>query len=87
MGLKAPGDYSDQFWSNKMSVLLCEVPKPNIFMISGFLNPWSPLFMEVNIQKILQTNKKHMDAFLKILFVNMGIYNSENIGQCMHRSF
>ena len=23
MGFKAPGNYSDQFWSNKISVLLC----------------------------------------------------------------
>ena len=37
--LKAPGNYSDQLWSNKILVLLGEGPTPNIFMISGFLSP------------------------------------------------
>ena len=34
IGLKAPGDYSDQFWSNNFSILLCEGPKPPNSMIS-----------------------------------------------------
>ena len=36
IGLEALGNYSDQFWSNKILVLLCEEPKPPNSMISGF---------------------------------------------------
>ena len=36
IGLKAPWDYSDQFWSHKILVLLCEGLKPPNSMISGF---------------------------------------------------
>ena len=28
IGLKTPGDYSASFWFNKISILLCEGPKP-----------------------------------------------------------
>ena len=31
-----------------MSVLLCEGPKPNISMISGFFTPGGPLCMHLN---------------------------------------
>ena len=34
IGLKAPGNCSDQFGSNNFSILLCEVPKPPNSMIS-----------------------------------------------------
>ena len=44
IGLKAPGNDSVSFWSDKILVLLCEGPKPNMSMISGFLNPKEPLF-------------------------------------------
>ena len=40
IGLKAAGNDSDQFGSNKISVLLCEGPKPPNSMISGFVNPY-----------------------------------------------
>ena len=33
IGFKALGDYLNQFWSNKVSVLLCEGPKPPNCMI------------------------------------------------------
>ena len=52
MGLKALGNYSDQFWSNKISVLLCEGPKPQNSMISGFLDPYYPLLMDLDMLKI-----------------------------------
>ena len=42
ISLKAPGNYLDQFGSNKMSVSLWEGPKPDTSMISGFLTPESP---------------------------------------------
>ena len=51
VGLTAPGNYSDQFWSNKNLVLLCEGPKPKMFIYSGFLNPWSFVFMDLNMPK------------------------------------
>ena len=46
MGLKAPGNYLDQFGFNQMSVLLLlERPKPNIFMVRRVGRPhkeWIP---------------------------------------------
>ena len=36
IGLKALGNYSASFWSHTFSNLLCERPKPNTSMISGF---------------------------------------------------
>ena len=56
IGLKALGNYSDQFWSNKTPILLCEGPKPNISMTSGFFTPWSPVLMASIIIKYF---KKH----------------------------
>ena len=35
--IKAPGNYSASIRSNKFSILSLEGPKPNKFMISGFL--------------------------------------------------
>ena len=58
IGLKAPGNYSDQFWSNKIVVLLCVEPKPNISMTSGFVRSWEPVFMDLNIPKYYNETKK-----------------------------
>ena len=38
IGLKAPRNYTDYFWSNNCSILLCEGPKPPNAMISRFLD-------------------------------------------------
>ena len=40
-------NYSDQFWSNQISVLLCKAPTPNTSMIYGFASPGEPLFMDL----------------------------------------
>ena len=67
--MKAPGNYLDQIWSNKISVLLCEEPKPNISMISGFLRPGEPLFIEFiipNYFNIIRKTWKHVWLFLQI---------------------
>ena len=69
IGLKALGDYLDQFSSNKVSVLWFGGQKPNIFMISGFVDPWDPLFLDFNIPNDFKKYKKIMETFLKILFV------------------
>ena len=53
ISLKAPGNYSASFRSNKTLVLLCEGPKPNISMISGFLDPWD-LWILLHQNTILQ---------------------------------
>ncbi len=55
MGLKAPGNYSDQFWFNKMSVSLCEGPRPQNSMISGFLRPVGTLIYGFEYTNSLQT--------------------------------
>ena len=39
VGLKAPGNYFDQSWSNQISIWLCEGPKPSNSMISWFFGP------------------------------------------------
>ena len=52
--LKAPGNYSDQFWSNKVSVLLCEGPELDISMIYGFGALGELLFMDLYYTRILQ---------------------------------
>ena len=59
IGLKAPGIYLDQFWSNKISVLLCEGAKPQNSMISGFVDPLGALISGLNIQKTLQKTDKY----------------------------
>ena len=69
IGLKAPGNYSASFWSNEISVILCEGPKPNISMISGFLEPWSPVFMAFIIPKILQRKFEKIWEHLKFLHI------------------
>ena len=61
--LKAPGNYSHQFWSNNVSVLLYEGPKPPTSIISGLASPWELLFMDLNLPKILHANKKKMWIF------------------------
>ena len=67
MGLKAPGKYLDQFWSNKLLVLLLEKLKPNISMISGFLEPWEPLFVDLDILKYHNNISKLWKRFFKLL--------------------
>ena len=52
ISLKAPGNYSSLFWSYNFSFLLLEMPKPPNYMISGLLDAWEPLFMDLNIPKI-----------------------------------
>ena len=49
IGLKA-GElrWSILVFSNS-SILIFERPKPNLFTISGFWDPWEPLFMDLNI--------------------------------------
>ena len=53
IGLKAPGNYSDQFWSNKNSVLLLGRQKTPNSMISGFLGLVETLIYGFNVFKYL----------------------------------
>ena len=70
--MKAPGNYSDQFWSNKISVLLWEGPKPNMSMIYGFVSPGETLFMDLDIPKYLKNIRKCGNLFGSYdLFVNL----------------
>ena len=74
MGLKALGKYSDQFWSNEISVLLCEGPKLNIFMISGFLTPGGrPLFIDLKIPNYFKQYKKNAGILENIIILEMEI--------------
>ena len=58
LGSKAPGNSPVSFLSNKILVILCEGPKPNISMISGFLTPGGPLSMDSNIPTYVQKYAK-----------------------------
>ena len=80
IGLKG-GNYSASFWSTRISVLSCEGPKPNISMISGFLNPWSPVFMvyyskntSKNIRKYMGTSSTNIafHIWTSMFFVKLG---------------
>ena len=70
-GLKAPGNYSDQFWSNKMLVFLWEGAKPDISMNYGLLDPWEPLSIDLDIPKYFKKYKKYGNLFEHIIFVNI----------------
>ena len=58
MDLEAPGNYSDLFWSNKISVLSCEGPKPQNAVLSGLLDPVGPLIIGFEYAKLLRTYTK-----------------------------
>ena len=58
----------DQFWSNKILVLLCEGPKPHNSMISEFVTPWGPLFIDFNIPKCFNEYKTIMETFSTFYF-------------------
>ena len=65
IGLEAPGNYLDQRWSNK---ILVRDQNLNISMISGFVSPGEPLFMDLNIPKYFKIYKKLWTHFRRILF-------------------
>ena len=69
ISLKAPGNYSASFWSNKISVLLCEGRKPPTSMISGVLGPEEPLFLDFNIPNYFRMNENYVDTFLNVFFL------------------
>ena len=73
IGFKVPGNYSYQFWFDKISVLLCEGPKPSMSMISGFLNPWNPVFIDLNTLKIFRNIRKYGNMFENIICVHLRI--------------
>ena len=83
--LKAPGNYSDHYWSNKSSVLLCEGAQHNISMISGFLSPGNP-YLWILVYQITSTNlRKYMGPFSKTnILVNLDFYNVVNLGKDGH---
>ena len=53
ISLKASGNYFDQFWSNKISVLLWKSHKPAKSMIYGFVDPWEPVVVDFNLHQNL----------------------------------
>ena len=63
MGLKALGNYLDQFWSHTILVLLCEGPEPPNSMISVFWSPGDSVFMDSNIPNYFNNYKENMDTF------------------------
>ena len=65
IGLKAPGNYSDQFCFHKILILLCEGPKPNISMISGFLTFGKTVFMDLDIPKYFKLYNKMMETLFE----------------------
>ena len=56
--VKAPGNHLDPFWSNQISVLLCEAPKPQNSMISIFSSSLGTLIYGFQYTKLLQKDKE-----------------------------
>ena len=76
----------DQFWFNKISILLCEGPKPNISMISGFCEPLEPRIYGFYHAKILQNiSAKYMEPFQKILILHIRTSFFVKFGKDMKR--
>ena len=93
ISLKAPGNYSASFWCNKISVLSCEGPRAQNSMISGFLDPWEPVFMDVNIPKYFKRYKKSYGRiFEKCYFYKYHKFGDpfftfwENVGTKNHKN-
>ena len=66
IGLKAPGNYSDQLWFNEILVLLCEGPKRNISMISGFGIPGAAYLWILKYpitSQLLQSTRTHFQKY------------------------
>ena len=69
----------------KMSDLLCEGPKPQNAMISRFVTPGEPLFIDLNYTKMLHKYEKDMDTisnnnlFINIRFLQIKTF--EKMGQ------
>ena len=74
-GSKTPGTYSASIWSHSFSILLCEEPKPNISIVSGCLDPWEPLVMDLNIQSYSKQPKGIYKLFLHFNFENLDLGN------------
>ena len=73
IGLKAPGDYSDQLWLNQISILLCEEPKPPNSMNYVFGTCRNP-YLLILLYQITSTNtRKTWTSFKRIIFVNIWI--------------
>ena len=79
------GNYLDQCWSNKILVWLCEGPKPQNSMISGFPDPWNPVFIDLNIPNYFNEHEKYMES-VAFSFINRVIWNFENSGKYRHRT-
>ena len=52
-------------------------------MISGSLDPWEPLFMDLNIPNDFRNSKEQQETFLWIILLNLdlGIKMLENDGK------
>ena len=85
VGLKASGNYSDQFRSNKMSVSFCEGPKLPNSMISGFVSPWEPLFIDLNIPKYFAKYKAIEETCRTSIFVKRIVSTFEICRKAVHQ--
>ena len=65
IGLKAPGNYSDQFWSTQISVLFCEEPKN--FTIPWFLDMCVPRnsYLWIWVYQITSKNARKYGSIFK----------------------
>ena len=71
MGLIALLLFSASDWCNKIPT-----SELYIFMNSGFLNPWKPVFVHFIMPKMLQTIKKNMETSVKhIIFISHHLEN------------
>ena len=75
--LKAPGNYSASIWSYNFSICLCERPKPNIFINSGFLKHVGPLSYGFEYTKVLSKSKKSNKPRWNMFVWKTGIWQFE----------
>ena len=71
ISLRAPGNYSAPFWSNRCFICLLENPKTIISMISGLLNvssaPKTIYVLSLETPRYLKKTRKCMDHFENII--------------------
>ena len=81
IGSKAPGNYLDHFWSNRISVVLWEGPKSQNAMIPGFVSPGNPYFWML-IYQITSNSIRNTESFWEnMILVYLRNYTFENVGK------
>ena len=66
---KAPENCSASVWAYSFPICFWEKPKPKIFMISRFVDPWEPLFIDLKMPKYYTNAKNWWGNVFKMVFL------------------